>query len=67
MCRKKSGACHFLHNIIDKGRILMGAILDLTEKLKEPSGMIGAVVIIAAAYFFVKWVFAEHNDDSQDK
>lgn len=45
----------------------MGAILDITEKLKEPSGMIGAVVIIAAAYFFIKWVFAEHHDDSQDK
>lgn len=41
----------------------MGAILDLTEMLKEPSGMIGAVVIIAAGYFLVKWVFAEHPDD----
>ena len=46
-----------------KGRILMGAILDVVEMLKEPAGMIGAVVVIAAGYFFVKWVFAEHPDD----
>ena len=43
----------------------MGAILDLTEMLKEPSGMIGAVVIIAAGYFLVKWVFAPHEDDEE--
>jgi len=43
----------------------MGAILDLTEKLKEPSGMIGAIIIIAAAYFFIKWVFAD--DKPEDK
>jgi hypothetical protein len=41
----------------------MGAILDLTEMLKEPAGMIGAVVIIAAAYFFIKWVFQEPSDE----
>ena len=41
----------------------MGAILDLTELLKEPSGMIGEVVIIDAGYFFVKWVFAEPKDE----
>ncbi|WP_268745414.1 hypothetical protein [Methylomarinum vadi] len=41
----------------------MGAILDLTEMLKEPAGMIGAVVIIAAGYFFVKWVFSEPKDE----
>ena len=40
----------------------MGAILDLTEMLKEPSCMVGAVVIIAVGYFFVKWVFAEPKD-----
>ena len=49
------------HNI--KGRTLMGAILDLTELLKEPSGIIGALAIIVAGYFFVKWVFAEPNDE----
>ncbi len=41
----------------------MGAILDLTELLKEPSGIIGALAIIVAGYFFVKWVFAEPNDE----
>ena len=43
----------------------MGAILDLTEMLKEPSGMIGLVVLVAAGYFLVKWVFAEHPDDEE--
>lgn len=43
----------------------MGAILDLTETLKEPSGMIGLAVVIAAAYFLVKWVFAPHPDDEK--
>ncbi len=41
----------------------MGAILDLTELLKEPAGMVGALVLIAGGYFFVKWVFAEPSDD----
>jgi hypothetical protein len=41
----------------------MGAILDLTEMLKEPAGMVGAVVIIAVGYFFVKWVFADPKDE----
>ncbi len=41
----------------------MGAILDLTETLKEPSGIIGLVVIVAAAYFLIKWVFAEPDDE----
>jgi hypothetical protein len=43
----------------------MGAILDLTEMLKEPTGMIGALVVIAAGYFFVKWVFAEEPSDEE--
>jgi len=43
----------------------MGAILDLTELLKEPSGMIGAIVIIAAGYFLVKWVFSEPEDEDK--
>lgn len=47
------------------GRTLMGAILDITEMLKEPAGMVGAVVVIAAGYFLVKWVFAEHPDDEK--
>ncbi len=41
----------------------MGAILDVTEMLKEPAGMAIAAVVIAAGYFFVKWVFAEPNDE----
>lgn len=39
----------------------MGAILDLTEKLKEPSGIIGAIIIIAIAGFFARWVFSDHE------
>ncbi len=41
----------------------MGAILDITELLKEPEGMVGAVVVIAAGYFFVKWVFADNEEE----
>ena len=41
----------------------MGMILEVVEKLKEPSGMAIAVVVIGAGYYFVKWVFAEHPDD----
>jgi hypothetical protein len=41
----------------------MGAILDLTEMLKTPSGAIGAVVIVAIGYFFVKWVFADPKNE----
>jgi hypothetical protein len=43
----------------------MGAILDVTEMLKEPAGMITALVVIAAGYFFVKWVFAEPKDEEE--
>lgn len=42
----------------------MGAILDVVEMLKEPAGMVVAVIVIAVGYFFVKWVFAEpENED----
>jgi len=41
----------------------MGAILDITEMLKEPSWHGRALVVVAAGYFLVKWVFAEHPDD----
>jgi hypothetical protein len=43
----------------------MGAILDLTEMLKEPAGMITALLVIGAGYFFVKWVFAEPKDGEE--
>lgn len=37
----------------------MGAILDVTELLKEPAGMVGALVLIIGGYFFVKWVLKD--------
>lgn len=43
----------------------MGFILDLTEIVRTPAGMVGAVVVIAAVYFLIKWVFAEHPDDEK--
>ena len=43
----------------------MGFILDLTEALKTPKGMIGAVIVIAAVVALAKWVFAPHPDDEQ--
>ena len=52
-----------LQHINIEGRTLMGAILDITEMLKEPAGMITALIVIAAGYFFVKWVFAEPEDE----
>ena len=39
----------FIHN--KKRQILMGAILDVTELLKEPSGIVGALVINKCAIF----------------
>jgi hypothetical protein len=33
--------------------------------LKEPAGMVGAVVVIAAVYALAKWVFAEHPEDKE--
>jgi hypothetical protein len=41
----------------------MGAILEVTEYLKEPVGMAIAAVVVAGGYFFVKWVFAESEED----
>ena len=43
----------------------MGFILDLTETLKTPAGMVGAVVVIAAVYALLKWVFVAHPDDEK--
>jgi len=43
----------------------MGFILDLTETLKTQAGMVGAVVVVAAVYFLLKWVFAENQDDEK--
>ena len=41
----------------------MGFILDLTETLKTPGGIIGLLVIIGLVVMLLKWVFAPHPDD----
>ena len=41
----------------------MGFILDLTETLKSPAGIIGLLVVAGAVFVLVKWVFAPHPDD----
>lgn len=38
----------------------MGMILDLVEKMRSPTGIVVTLVIVAAATFFVRWVF---NDE----
>jgi hypothetical protein len=43
----------------------MGFILDLTETLKTPAGVVGLIVVIAAVVTLLKWVFAPHPDDEQ--
>ncbi len=40
----------------------MGAILDLTEKLKTPTGIVVAIVIIVVGVLFVRWVFADDQE-----
>ena len=39
----------------------MGAILDLTEKLKTPTGIVVFLVIVVVAVLFVKWVFKDEE------
>lgn len=39
----------------------MGAILDLTEKLKTPGGIVTAIVILAVALVFARWVFTDQE------
>ncbi len=41
----------------------MGFILDLTETLKEPSGIIGLLIIIGLCYMLYKWISEPHPDD----
>jgi hypothetical protein len=43
----------------------MGFILDMTETLKTPGGIIGLLVIIGVVTLLLKWVFAPHPDDEQ--
>ncbi len=40
----------------------MGAILDLVEKMRSPTGIVVTIVIIAAAVFFIRWVFADDQE-----
>jgi len=42
----------------------MGAILDLVEKMRTPTGIVVTIVIIAVGIFFIRWVFA---DDQEQK
>ncbi|MBM4208178.1 MAG: hypothetical protein FJ190_09250 [Gammaproteobacteria bacterium] len=49
----------------DIGRTDMGFILDLTETLKTPAGIIGLLVVIGAVVTLAKWVFAPHPDDEK--
>ena len=37
----------------------MGAILELTSYAATPVGMIGVIVMGAAAYFGARWIFAD--------
>lgn len=39
----------------------MGAILDLTEKLKSPAGVVIFLLIVAVGYFFIRWVFKDET------
>jgi hypothetical protein len=41
----------------------MGAILDLVEKMRTPTGIVVTIVIIAIGVVFVRWVFADDNKD----
>jgi hypothetical protein len=52
----------FLNN--KQRKLLMGAILEGAELLKNPVGIIGLVAIIAGGWYFYKWVTKEdeHHD-----
>lgn len=40
----------------------MGAILDLVEKMRSPTGIVVTIVIVAVAFFFVRWVFKDEDN-----
>ena len=40
----------------------MGAILDLVEKMRSPTGIVVTIAIIAIGVFFIRWVFAEDKE-----
>lgn len=37
----------------------MGGILELVEGLKTPVGIVVAVVVVAAIYFYYKWLMKD--------
>lgn len=37
----------------------MGAILELTEKVFTPVGFVVTIAIIAAVYYFVRWLMKD--------
>ena len=40
----------------------MGAILDLVEKMRSPTGIVVTIAIIAIGVFFIRWVFADDKE-----
>lgn len=40
----------------------MGAILEITEYLKEPVWMIAFIAMCAGIFFFVKWVLKDDEE-----
>lgn len=39
----------------------MGMILDLVEKMRTPMGIVVTLVVVAAGFFFVRWVFSDEE------
>ena len=40
----------------------MGAILDLVEKMRSPTGIVVTIIVIAVGVFFIRWVFADSEE-----
>jgi hypothetical protein len=43
----------------------MGAILDLVEKMRSPTGIVVTIAIVVIAFFFVRWVFKDEDGSNQ--
>jgi hypothetical protein len=39
----------------------MGAILDLVEKMRSPTGIVVTIAIVVIGFFFVRWVFKDED------